>query len=293
MPDKALARLHRVTDLFENGRELVLQDDGGEPVVLWIAKLNTFQRGEAQRDGQAARARREAALTEDSDEIRAVLTRLSGMTRDEVTTYLIESQRPEARLAARDDVLAEPEWYERRGLLERAYSLQDANPPTEEEAAQLEQLEEEFGAAIGEATDKRLAEVRDELDELELEALNRRYIDVWRDNVGANALYQEFQRAELYYSIRDCSATRRPDGYYDHGSCTHQRLLTSRAAVNELPQELLTRVQRVMQQMNMAPSDAGFSDAPESSSASSEQPSSAEVSTPSTQEETQLQPAGT
>lgn len=295
MADKASTRLHRVTELFETGREIVLRDDGpvtgtgvgSEPVLVWVNKLNTFQRGDAQRDGQAAQARRLASLTDDSDEIRAVVTRLDLAEPAEVIEYVLMPLQAEARVAARDDVLAEPDWFEKRGLLERAVSLEEGgNPPTEEERAAQDQLLADFESAIGEATAKRVAEAREELAALDPAALRRRYLDTWRNNVSTNVLYEEYGRAELYYALRDCNGRRSPDGVYLHTSCTHQRLLPNRAAVTDLPQDLVDRVRRVIDQLSMTPSDAGFSVAPESSSASSEPPSSAEASTPSTQEET-------
>ena len=97
---------------------------------------------------------------------------------------------------------------------------------------------------------------------------------------------EERRVTELYYAIRVCEASR--DGMaYDHTRCDHrQRALDSRDQVRSLPEQVLVKVIEALDQLNVPQREAGNSDAPVSSSASSEQPNVPEASTPSTQEET-------
>jgi len=287
MPDKAALRLRRVTDLFTSGRELVIgEDDQGEPVLIWLAKLNTFQRGECHRDGEAAQARRVAALGEDSDEIRAANTQFEVASDEEIFDFILANQGGSFYLKAQDDVRAEEGWREKITLLERDASLEEGgSPATDEEREAITKVQLEYLDAIEAARQRRWDDAKKDLADLDRDELHRRYLDTARSNMAEAAFWQEFRRTELYLSVRDCTATRSSDGY-DHSSCTHARLLVSRAGVNDIPQELLDRIRQGLSDLNATPTEAGNSAAPQTSSGSVEQPSSAEGSAPSSQPET-------
>lgn len=283
MPDRAVERLHRVTDLFSSGRELVLGQADGEPILVWIAKLNTFQRADAQRDAGAARARRIAGLIEDSDEMQALRVQLAGKTREEKIEFILQPKDNQAFLLANDDIRAEPDWRERIEMLERAETLDsDGNPPTDNERDALAAARREFFDAVSAAHKKRMDDFREDYRGVDEADLDTEYLETARSNLGSNAFFEEYRRSEIYYAARDCTAKSLPNGRWDHTACTHLRLLPNKAAVNDLPEELIERIRTAIEALTMAPSDAGNSDAPESSSASSEPPSNAEDSQPST-----------
>ncbi len=288
MADKALLRLRRVTDLFETGRELVLADNDAEPVLVWISKLNTFERGDTQRDASAARARRVAGLTDDSDEIRAIVVQLRAKPRDQKVEFIVAPQVTQAFFAAQDDVRADPEWKANLELLERHDALEaGGSPPSDDERDAIAKIRADYEAAVEAALEVRKKDLVAELEGIPEEELDAKYLDVARQNLGSNAFFEEYNRSELYFALRDCDGRRRKNGAgYDHATCTHQRLLPSKAALSSLPEELLERFKQVLADMTMTPGEAGNSDAPASSSESSGQASSAEDSPPSTPTET-------
>ncbi len=286
MPDKLHARLHRVTDLFVTGRELVLQA-GPDPVLLWINKLNSFQRGDAQRDGAAAQARRMAALTEDSDEIQAALVRLDDLDRDEVIGFLVRQYDDEDFLAAVDDVRADESWTEKLEIVDRAQALEDeGSPPTDEERQAVLTINQDYLTAVQEARERRVEERRTDYAEVPIEELRKEYVEAYKKRISMATFMVEYEKTQVYYATRDCEAKAREDGTWDHAGCTHKPLLPGRAAVAEMPEELFQQIRQVLADMTMPPATAGNSDAPVSSSAPSEQPSSAEDSPPSTPTET-------
>jgi hypothetical protein len=283
MPDKAMLRLHRITELFDNGRELVLSDRDTEPVLVWVAKLNTFQRGDAQRDAAAVRARRMAGLSDTSDEMRAIAVRLATMSRDQKVEFILGPKESQAYLSAHDDVRADPEWKDRILLLERQETIAaDGNEPSTAEVEAIAKVQQEYGEAVDAAAKERMKDFAAELDGVNGQELDDQYLDVARSNLGSNAFFEEFQRCELFYALRDCEAKRRKAGGFDHSSCTHQRLLPSKAAISELPEDLIDRIKNVISDIALTPGEAGNSDAPASSSESSEQPNNAEDSSAST-----------
>ncbi len=284
MPDKTLQRLRRVTDLFVTGRELLLADDPGEePVLLWINKLNAFQRTECQKDGAAGQARRLAALDENCDEIQAAENRLDTLSRDQMIDYIAGQQDDTQIIAAVDDVRADPAWTDRLPLLDRAEDL-DANgsPATEAEAEAVRQVKVDYLAAVKAAHDRRKQDARQDWADTSEADLRKEWLEQYKRRLGLSAFLEEYDKTELYYAARDCQATRSERGSYDHAACTHGRLLSSRAGIAELPEDLVDRIRQVLTDLNMSPQDAGNSAAPRTSSEPSEQPSNAEDSPAST-----------
>ena len=107
---------------------------------------------------------------------------------------------------------------------------------------------------------------------------------------------QERRTTQLYLSLRQCQATDLSTDVgthdWDHSGCDHsRRLLPTRAAVRSLPDSVVEKVTSAIDQVTMSPRTAGNSDAPGSSSASSElQNDPAEASSPSTPEVTPPEP---
>lgn len=286
MPDKLHARFHRVTDLFVTGRELILQD-GPEPVLLWINKLNSFQRGDAQRDGAAVQARRMAALDDDSDEIAAALTRLHSLEGHEVIAFLVNQHDDEDFLLAIDDVRADESWNDRLAIIDRATALEaEGSPPDEAEREAVLKVNQEYLAAVDEHRLRRVEDRKDAFADVPIEELRKQWLDAFRRRLGMSVFMQEYEKTQVFFATRDCEAKDRGNGTFDHTACTHARLLPSRAAVAEMPEELFDRIRNVLTDMTIPPATAGNSAAPRTSSAPSEPPSSAEDSPPSTPTET-------
>ncbi len=241
MPDKAFNRLHRVTDLFVSGRELVLADDGtSDPILLWIKKPNAFELADIQRDAAAARSRRRITLADDHEEILAVRMRLQGMKREDVEREIAEGDRSTAWMQAVDDVAADPQWTERLELLKREPGLD--TPPTDEERQAMEDLNKAYLEAVDEATDKRIADRLKDLEDLDEDELHDLYVDTWRDQASRVTGQAEYARAEIYICARDCEAERDGNGGYNHAKCLHGRFCPSRTHVYDLPDELIDRI---------------------------------------------------
>jgi hypothetical protein len=284
MTDRATTRLRRVTDLFVTGQALVLQDDPDtDPVLVWVNKPNAFQRAECQKDGAAAQARRVAALHEDSDEVQAALSRLETLDRDQIIEYVVSQQANALFLAAVDDVRADEKWADRLPLIDRSASLaEEGSPATPDEQAAIDQANVDYYAAVQEAQTIRLDDAKAEWADTPEEDLRKEWLETFRRRLGMGAFMEEYDKTELYYAARDCVGVRAGSDY-THTACTHQRLLPGRAAVNDLPEDLANRIRQVLTDLSMTPQDAGNSAAPVTSSAPSEQPSSAadsEASTP-------------
>ena len=293
---KRMAKFKRVTDLFEVGRLVVLDDDPTDPVCVWVNKINPFEQEEARKDGQVGRARAQMRLEDpDSPETAIFDQTVAGRTVEQLTNGLVNSHYNEDYVAALDDVRALEGWADKLDVLERGDAqLADAGIDDPDEAARLAALNGEYLTAVAGCLEARQQVRRDELASNSAEELRAAYRTAYLDQAGSNGFLTEYRTTELYFAVRDCVAKPRRDGGYDHGGCDHrERLCETRGDIRELPEGLLDLVRSAITDLAMTPATAGNSDAPASSSASSERPAAEVASTPSTQDATSPAPAGT
>jgi hypothetical protein len=279
-------RLKRLTDLFVEGAELNLGDDEAGPVLVWINKLNSFEDDEARRDGLAARTERLLQLTEDHAEMRVVRMQMEKWDVEEMATRTAQQKYEEDYLLAIDDIESDKVWAEKLDFLRRAGHLHgDANLPEDDSRReQFEKANSEYFLAVTAATDKRQKTRRKDLANSPLEDIHTEYVETMKQRLGMEVFLQERKVTEIYYALRDCTATI-TEGAYDHTLCDHRtRLLPDRRAVRDLPSNVITRIVETLDQVTVDRRTAGNSDAPVTSSESSEQPKPEEESVPSTQE---------
>jgi hypothetical protein len=283
MSTNAFGRLTRVTDLFVEGAELVLADDDGTgtPVVVWIKKLNSFEDAESRRDAMAARAIRILDLkNEDNADRVNVLDQIDRQGDDWLREQIVEGGAEEDYLKAVDDVESDADWATRLEDLRRVQAMMadhlDApdDPRWRELADQNLAYLEALQTALKTRSDERAEEVgkytRDELIE--------KFLELWMERQSSSDWIQAKQVTEVYYALRDCQATKAEDGHWDHRTCNHgRRLLEERSMVRELPQEMLEKVVGKIRELTLTEREAGNSDAPMTSSGSSEPQSAQEV----------------
>jgi hypothetical protein len=135
---------------------------------------------------------------------------------------------------------------------------------------------------------KKAREERDDALELDRDELVALLWDRWRQRQTLDVFVQERRQTQLWYAMRECDAvdlsTELGEHRWDHSACDHsKRLMAERAEVRTLPDAVIEKVQDAIDGVTINPRAAGNSDAPASSSGSSE-PASAEAedSTPST-----------
>lgn len=278
-----LQELQQVTDLFVEGKECVLATDPLK--MLWVNKLNPFEREEAQRDGQAARARVILSMKDlESPEYLIFSGSLTEMLPEDMRDALADSKANEFFLAAVDSIRSDPEWRDR---MEARTRITPDMP--EEEKAAVAKVDIDYGEELQKRLDMRrasyLAELAGEYDDARLREL---YREAWLENRSFSAYQREFGKTQLFFGVRVCQGTRSDLGGYDHSACEghRKRALDHRDEVAMLPDGLLTKLNETAQDLMMSGRNARFSGALASSSGSSAQPSEPEGSTPSTPEAT-------
>ena len=277
---------YRVTDLFTRGKELVLEHEG-ESMVLWIARLNSFEQAEVQRDGNAARARTLSRLDDKDDEVMVVVEQnLKEFNRDEITGQVVLFKYNDHYVQARDDIYTEPAWREKIEAFSRGEALlNDQVEPDAQEQSRLEAMKADYYAELEKRSAQLGERYREELDAMTEKQVHKLYRDGVRELQGRNAWVEESHISQVFYATRVCKATPTD---LNHANCNHrQQLIPTRKDVRLLPDEVLTRIRDAIDELAIPLREAGNSDAPLNSSESSERQDDAEDSPQSTQKGTQ------
>lgn len=257
----AKQKFRRLQELFEVGEVIVVEKDG-EEIPMWVAKISSFEREEATRDGRAQRARQMLAWDRDEDQQMAMRVLLDDSTNEDLVQTLMYDKDLEHMRLAGNEVRTDKTWKERLEALDRI----DLDGLTDEQAQTMVQVADEFNAAVAAVRARLAKDLHDELAELDREELEKRYTAAFRQMIGAQSFREAMRQSELFFALRDCSATR-VDGDWDHSRCAaHQeRLLETRSEVLGLPEPVIAKAADILNRQ-MTEEEAGNSGAPSVSS---------------------------
>lgn len=277
------AALRRVTDLFVEGTEMVL--DEHDPVIVWINKLNPFQVDEARKDGQAARTRYTLALNDPrSEESQEFDLRSANLDDDTLAAGMAQAKYQQFLVAAADDMRSDKEWAEKSNALDRASEQLADRPVDDPERVAMDKLAEEYYAELEERADAKREAEREGLRALPHEELRQKYRQQWIEERATSAFLTEYRITELWYALRECFSSGKDDnGRWKHEKCDHRiKLLDDRQQVRQLPDELIRQARHAVE--NLVVDDRSSKDSAEArkSSGSSPRPNAQEGSAPST-----------
>jgi hypothetical protein len=289
-----MGRLAKLTDLFEEGMVAPLKASDGSEVIVWINKLSPFENEQANHEGRVARARIMLAIKEfgtpESDLFRLAS---EGASVETIINALLAAKENERSVKVIRDIRADRKWKEKIETLEWSTEQLVGRADDDPEVKTLTKILTDYQAEISKRTDRLRNEARIELAALPEDKLREAHRESYRDQEGLTAFIREQSATQVYYAMRVCEATRDADGRWQHSSCDHsQRWLESRLEVNQLPELLLTQVQRVYDELNMSPEVARFLGGPASSSESRGPSSKPEESKESGPVETSDEPVG-
>ena len=299
MGKSRLAKFQRVTALFEVGKAVVLEEDGPDgPVLVWVSKLNPFEQEEARKDGSVGRARARLMLDDPMSPEMAVFSQaLEGRDKGNIVDALVYAKQNEDYVEALDDIRALEDWTDKLAVLDRGdQQLMDLDRPMDDaERDMLASLNQEYMAVVQGLLEKKQTARKDELSALPEDEVRDEYRKQYVETTASSGFLTEYKISEMYYMLRDCEATAKETGGWDHTRCANhrERLCDSRGDIRLLPEGLIAVVNQTIRELSMTPQDAGNSDAPASSSASSERASAVVASTPSTPDATSAGQGGT
>lgn len=290
-----MSRLTKLTDLFQEGAVAALSTPSGGTVVVWINKLSPFENEQCNHEGRVARARMMLAIREiGTPEFDLFKASAEASKADSIIDALVADKGNEHLVKAIRDLHSDADWKPRLETLEWSSDQVKGKSDDDPEVQALAKILTEYQAELESRTTYLRDELREELRAMDLPALQELYLDSYVEQRGLAAFSQQQQKAQVFYSLRQCEGTDHGEATWTHENCNHaQRWLDDVAEVDTLPESLLQQVRAAYDDLNMAPDVARFSDALGSSSAPPEPSSKQEDSADSGPEATSVAPAGT
>lgn len=262
----------RLEDLYVLGKEETFDDGAGEPLTVWLQKLNPVDTSTGLRRASAARARVMVLRSDPtSDEYLAIWEEVIDIgAAISLVNYLMAepevraSERAEARLAFEEE-WAKDEYLQ--GLkdlwadsLAAVYALTPEDPDARRVFAELQR----FDDAASLAAQEELSLIREELETLSAEELKQRVLDKLIDFQGNSAWLDEFRRCELWLGVREADNHKK-------------RYFESREEVDHLPAEVLVRLLQGFAALTVDVTQGKGSEETPSSSPSSDAPAKEET----------------
>jgi hypothetical protein len=258
----------RLEDLYIRGRQVVIDDGTGDPVTVWMQKLNPLEHEKAIRKAGAAKARVLMALRDiDSEEYQEAYSDVVDLgPREALVEYLIADESAKIRDAKETELSFADEWRDENYLQGLRDAWEDPDAPLKDVYATNPDDEEAHRVFL---ELKRFADqVAAEVDP-EIEALKQDWVDAPEEDIRKKTLerfielraglawLREFRRAEVYFGTRDSEDHRK---YY----------FASRDQVDGLANEVFFQLSTACQDLMVEPAEGKDSPKTPSSSPSSE-----------------------
>jgi hypothetical protein len=272
-----MPKARRLADLYVVGQMIKIDDGQGDPVEVWLQKLNPIEQEKAMRQANAARSRfLSIRKNMDSDEYQSLNSQVYDVgDKQQLIEYLIAPEMGKLAVARESEISEEEEWSKDNYL----QGLRDAWEGDDDTPGMYERYhtdpEDPEAKAVFEGLKKFTLQVEKSL-EGEKKALIRdlegRDIDKLREDVLVQLIdvqadiewMKEFRQAEVYYAAREPS---------DH----KRRYFNGREEVGELSMEVQTRLLEAYRSLSVDVIEGKDLQATDDSSPSPEQPSQVET----------------
>lgn len=270
-----MTKKRRLSDLFVVGREIEFDDGGGEPLKVWLQKLNPVEHETAMRRAAGARARvlsgrHEAELEMARDEA-------AQFGRDGWIEFLASDILGKKLTSIESELAAEDEWAEQdylqglKDVWETSMEQVLKEEPDDPNALRVREELDRFRVEYEKRVEGERERIIKDLEAKDDDDLERRVVDRLIGTRGDLAWLTEFRKCEVWLATRDAD---------DH----HCKYFTSREEVDDLSQTVLMRLMGEYQDISVDPLEGKDSGAIPNSSASSESPAVEETEELSGQE---------
>jgi hypothetical protein len=262
----------RLEDLYVVGREVVVDDQRGDPVVVWLQKLNPVELNSVMRIANAARARvRSVRSDKNSDEYMSMwLDVLDWEQKEDLVEYLVAEslmriqERHEAELAAEEEWSKDDYLQGLRDAWEGGLKDQHMYDPDDVEVRRVLSELQRFSQAAEERAADDVAAARAELAAQPMSDLQEQALDRVINYKSNAAWLDEFHRGELLYGVRQIDDHK---AYY----------FTKRADLDLLTGEVLSTLYAAYSELSVDVTEGKDSEGTPTSSDSSEPPAEAET----------------
>lgn len=240
----------RLSDLYVRGTEVSCTDGQGEPVVVWLQKLNDIDQQSVFRKASAARA---TQLTyrnnKESDEYKSVYGEVVDFAnRETLIELVIREDLALRRMSVEAELSAEDEWNEDQYLqglydgwndgLKDEYARDKEDPEAKRVFDELKRYTE----AVDKIMDgERLAMIKDYENADETNLLEK-VVEHFIKQAAGSAFMAEYEAYELFYAVRQ------PE---DH----KKKYFESRDEIDSISPEIKTQLLSAYQELVVEPTE--------------------------------------
>lgn len=241
-----MTKRRRLGDLYVVGKEVSFDDGEGEPIVVYVRKLNPVDQEVALKRSNAARARAESVKSDpEGDDYQTQWNAVADYQREDLITYLVENERAKRQVIVEAEVAAEPEWDENSRLeglqdawrdgLDAVYAADPEDPEASRVFKEMSKYVEQVDHIVaGEMENKRL-----DLETMDDDALRSLVFDQFISLQGSLAWLNEYRRCEVWLSVYE--ADKRTPYFED------------RDEVNRLSSVVFNRLSETYQDISVDP----------------------------------------
>jgi hypothetical protein len=204
-----MARKRRLQDLYVTGAEVTFDDGTGDPITVYVRKLNAVEHETALKHANAARARAMAVLKDrDSIDYQDIWSDAQDLDRDSLERYLADEERANRIAVVEAELSQEDEWAEDGYLdgLQEAWGELEATyfeDPEDEEAkrvfGELKRFSDQVKKEIEAHVDNLLADLEGVPDDTLRERVLKKNVQMR----ASMAWITTFRRAELWLAVRE------------------------------------------------------------------------------------------
>lgn len=253
----------RLTDLYVVGQEVEFDDGEGEPIKVYVRKLNAGQHERALRRANAARSKLLATKKHpDSDEYTNQWSIVEQFARNDLLEYLGEDERQRRAGPIEAELAADEEWSKDgylqglRDSWDEGLDLRAIDVPDDPEVVQVKGEIDRFTALVEKTLTSHVESFLNDLEDTPDEALQQRVFDKLIEVQSSLAWLSEYRSCELWLSVRD---EDRVNEYF-----------RTREEVDGLPNEVVERLMNVYREISVEPLEGKASRQTDTSSTSSE-----------------------
>jgi hypothetical protein len=265
-----MALRRRLQDLYVVGQEFTFNDGRGDPVTIYLRKLNPVDHENAMRRANAARSRTQAVRSQpDSDEYNDVYGSVSEFEREGLIQYLAEEERLNRAAVVEAERASDEEWTKDGYLdglrdawaegLEDRWIVDNSDP----EAARVWSELNRFTGLVDKEIEAEIESFKQGLEDRSDEALRQMVLERFLVVRASLAWLSEYRRCEIWLSARELDK--------------RTKVFASRDEVDELPLEMFQQLTEAYRSLAMDPMEGKDSRATGSSSRSSVPPASPEM----------------
>lgn len=211
-----MPKTRKLSDLYVVGKEVKVDDGSGDPVTIWLQKLNPVDHESAMRKANSKRARTLAMKSKhDTPEFEAIMSQVYDLDTDSLIDYIVMPEIQKFQMAREEEFGAEEEWSKDNYLqglrdawndgLERKYAEDKEDSEAQRVYAELKRFSD-LVVASSEVEEKnlRMSYAAVPVEELQ-EKVAIQFVEMQADMEWM----KEFHRNELYYAVRDPQAHKK------------------------------------------------------------------------------------